>query len=55
MRWSSVSLRASTMASLSGVEQRGLTEGRVMVYTCRAEELSGIMVSLIVGLTRSMR
>jgi hypothetical protein len=55
MRWSGVSLSASMMASLSGVEQRGLDAGRVMVYRSRAGELSGIVVALTVGLKRSVR
>jgi hypothetical protein len=49
LRWSGVTLSASTTMSLSGVEQRGLDDGRVMIYRCRAEELSGVMVALIVG------
>jgi hypothetical protein len=55
LRWSGVSLSASTTASLSGVVQRDLDVGRVMIYRCRAEELSGIVVALIVGWTRSVR
>jgi hypothetical protein len=43
------------IVSLSGVEQRRLNDGRVMVYRCRAEELAGVVVALTIGLTRSMR
>jgi hypothetical protein len=43
------------MMSLIGMEQRGLDAGRVMVYRCRVEELSGVVVTLTVGLTRSVR
>jgi hypothetical protein len=49
LRWSGVSLSAWTMASLSSVEQRGLDAGCVMVYRCMAEELSSVVVALIVG------
>jgi hypothetical protein len=55
LRWSSVSLSASMTTSLSGVEQRGLDACRVMIYMCRAEELSGVLVALTVGWTRSVR
>jgi hypothetical protein len=54
-RWIGVSLSASTTASLSGVEQRSIDAGRVMIYRCREEELFGIMVALAVGWTRSVR
>jgi hypothetical protein len=37
------------------MEQRGLDADHVMVYRSRAEELSGVMVALTVGLTRSVR
>jgi hypothetical protein len=50
-----VSLRASTTAHLRSGEQRGLKAGRMMVYWCRVEELSAIMVALTVGLTSSVR
>jgi hypothetical protein len=39
---------------LSSGEQRGLEAGRMMVYRCKAEELSGIVVALIVVLTSSV-
>jgi hypothetical protein len=35
--------------SLSGVEQRGVDAGRVIVYRSRAKELFGIVVTLTVG------
>jgi hypothetical protein len=54
LRWSGVSLSASTTASLRGVELQGLNVGRVMVHKCRAVELSGVVVALTVGWTRSM-
>jgi hypothetical protein len=38
-----VTLSASTLASLSGVEQWGLDGVRVIFYSCRAEELSGVV------------
>jgi hypothetical protein len=38
-----VYLSASTTASLSGVEQRGLGANRVMIYRFRAEELCGVL------------
>jgi hypothetical protein len=47
-----VTLSASTMASLGGVGQRGLDSGRVMIYRCRAVELSGVMVALRAGRSR---
>jgi hypothetical protein len=40
--------------ALSGVEQRGRGTGRMMIYRCRAEELSGIVVALTLGWTRSV-
>jgi hypothetical protein len=49
LRWSGVTLSASTTTSLSSVEQRGLDGGRMMTYNCRAKELSGVVVALIVG------
>jgi hypothetical protein len=55
LRWSGVTLSASTTTSLSDVERRGLDDGRVMIYRCRAEELSGVAVALIVGRPRSVR
>jgi hypothetical protein len=55
LRWSGVSLSASTTASLSSVVQRDLDAGRVMIYRCRAEELSGVVVALTIGWTRSVR
>jgi hypothetical protein len=55
LKWSGVSLSVSTTASLSRVEQRGLDASHVMIYRYRAEELSGVVVALTVGWTRSMR
>jgi hypothetical protein len=55
LRWSGVTPSASTTASLGGVERRGLDDGRVMIYRCRAKELSSIVVALIVGRSRSVR
>jgi hypothetical protein len=46
LRWSGVSLSASTTASLSSVEQRGLEAYRVMSYKCGTEELSDVVVAL---------
>jgi light-regulated signal transduction histidine kinase (bacteriophytochrome) len=37
------------------VEQRGLDFDRVMVYRCGGDELTGVVVALTVGWTRSMR
>jgi hypothetical protein len=48
-------MSALTTATLSDVEQHGLDAGHVMVYMCRVEELSGVVVALIVGRTRSVR
>jgi hypothetical protein len=36
----------------NGESQRGLDDGRVMVYKCMVDELSGVVVALTVGLTR---
>jgi hypothetical protein len=47
------SKRIDERKSLSGMEQRGLDNGRVMIYRCRVEELS-VMVAPIVGRSRSM-
>jgi hypothetical protein len=49
-----VTLSALTQVSLSGMEQRGLDSIRVMFYRCRAEELSGVVVALTVGRSRSI-
>jgi hypothetical protein len=43
------------IAGLSGVEQRGLDASRMMIYRCRAKELAGVVVALIIGWTRSVR
>jgi hypothetical protein len=48
-------LSASTTESLSGVEQRGLGAGRVMIYRCSVEERFGVVVALTVGWTRLVR
>jgi hypothetical protein len=37
------------------MRQWGLDAGRVMIYRCRAEELSSVVVALTVGWTRSVR
>jgi hypothetical protein len=55
LRWSGVTLSASTKASLISVEHRGLDGVCMRFYRCRAEELSGVMVALTVGRSRSMR
>jgi hypothetical protein len=39
LRWSGVTLSASTMTSLSGVEQRGLGGSCVMIYRWRRREV----------------
>ena len=46
---------ASPMTSFSGVTLWGLGDGRVMMYTHRLVELSGIVAALMAGLTRIMR
>jgi hypothetical protein len=53
--WRGVTLDTSTMASLSGMEQRGLDGIPVIFYKCRAEELSDVVVALIVGRSSSVR
>jgi hypothetical protein len=42
------------MASLSGVEQRGLDGGRVMIYRRKTEELYGVVVTLTAGWSKSV-
>jgi hypothetical protein len=42
------------MASLGGVVQRGLGDGRVLLDARRVVELSGVMVALTAGLARSL-
>jgi hypothetical protein len=54
LRWSGVTWSASTKASLISVEQRGLDGVCMRFYRCRAEELSGVVVALTVGRSRSM-
>jgi hypothetical protein len=54
LRWSGVTLSASTMASLSGVEKHGLDGGCVMIYRRRAEEPSGLVVALTAGRASSV-
>jgi hypothetical protein len=49
LRWSGVTLSASTTTRLSGVEQRGLNGGQLMIYRRRSEELSGVVVALKMG------
>jgi hypothetical protein len=55
LTWRGATLSASTMASLSGMEQRGLDRNRVMIYSCKAEEMSSGVVALVVGRSRSVR
>ena len=43
---------ASTMASLGGVALRCFSDGRVMMYARRMVALFGVVVALMVGLTR---
>ena len=42
----------STLASLGGVELRGLGDGRVMMYTCRVVALFGVVVASMADLAR---
>jgi hypothetical protein len=55
LRWSGVTLSASTTASLSGMEQRGIDGGHMMIYMCRVEEPSGVVVMLTASRARSVR
>jgi hypothetical protein len=55
LRWCRVTLSASTMTSVSGMEQRGLNGGRVMIYRRKMEELSGVGVALTAGQSWSVR
>jgi hypothetical protein len=40
---------------LSGVELWGIEDGRGLLDACRMVELSGVMVTSMVGLARSMQ
>ena len=51
-RWSTVASIASTVAGLSGVAQRGLDAGRVMMDACRTVDLSSVVAASMLGLTR---
>jgi hypothetical protein len=55
LRWSGVTLSASTTASLCSMEQRGLDGGRMMIYRRRVEEPSGVVVALTVSQARLVR
>ena len=48
-RRSGVVSDTSTMAGLSGMEQRGLAGGRVMMDECRMVALSGVVVASTVA------
>jgi hypothetical protein len=55
LRWSGVTLSASTTASLCGMEQWGLDGSRMMIYRRRVEEPSGVVVALTASRARSVR
>jgi hypothetical protein len=46
---------SSTTLGLGSVVQRGLGVGRLLMDSCRAEALSGVMVASTGGLSRSLQ